>query len=83
MELNSQNGGDKMNKKLLVICCLILVLGAVLVIAAETKIYVNQNMMGNNITNITRLEYANNANITYNSTCSILIQGATSIICVN
>ena len=72
-----------MNKKLLVICCLILVLGAVLVIAAETKIYVNQNMMGNNITNITRLEYANNANITYNSTCSILIQGATSIICVN
>jgi len=72
-----------MNKKLLVIICLCLVLGATLVIAAETKIFVNQNMMGNNITNITRIEYPNNANITYNATCSVLIQGATSLICVN
>ena len=72
-----------MKSKYFVVLGLVIVLAlAVLVIAAETKIFVNQNMMGNSIINVTSYNLTSTGTITSNATCKVLIKGLTSIICV-
>lgn len=70
-----------MKKGILIFISIVICL-SFLVYAAETKVFVNQNMMGNNIINTTAYNLTSTGTITSNSTCIILIKGSTSYICV-